>query len=934
MAKALHEPPRGSHARFALEFHMALDDVHTEWFARIDRDLQHMAGSFREVLEELGEHALARMIPWCSEWTPPDTAAIPADGAVDRELQVLSIAFQLLNLIEESAAVEARRFGEDKHGVLYEPGLWGRQLLQLQEMGFAPEAIAARLNEIRVDVVLTAHPTEAKRPIVLRQHRALFEALQQWGQPAWTGREREMLRDRLKTQLERLWRTGEMYLYKPDVQSELTNTLDYFRMVFPQAVLSLDARLRDTWRHAGFDPALLQDPATLPQVNFGNWVGGDRDGHPFVTAEVTRQTLGRLRQNAINLLRQHCDGLYNTLSLSDLYQQVPATLTEAVVKKSAQLGEAGAAIVAGHPREPWRQFARLIAACLPPAGVAVPYAYTHPAELASDLAVLHDTLATVGAQRLAEAEVAPVQRLVTLFGFHTAALDVRQNSTFHEAAMLEFLEAAGTPQPEYTSWPEEKRIAFLEAELRSLRPLAPRGAVLGPKAQEMLDTYTVLVEHRTLYGPEGLGALIISMTRDVSDLLTVYVLAREAGLLRNTEHGIACVLPVVPLFETAEDLQRSPRIMAAFLDHPITRASLAAHPAPMQQVMLGYSDSNKSSGLFASHWQLHMAQYYLSDAAKARGVRLQLFHGRGGTNSRGAGPTHRFMDSLANNSLTGSLRITEQGETIAQKYGNAPTAAYNLELLLAGTAATTLRHTIPYEKNPRRIALGDRLSELSEKAYRDLVGQEGFITFWSETTPIDALEQSFIGSRPSRRTGRRTLEDLRAIPWVFSWVQARYYVPAWYGLGTALEQLEQEDPESFGFVCESAQIWPFLRYVLYNAETSIASADLEIMHDYAMLVQDATIRDTFFGIIAEEYRRTETMINRCFGAPRAARRPRMQATLALRESGLRILHHRQIALLRQWRQLRAHGDDARAAQMLPSLLLSINAIASGERTTG
>jgi phosphoenolpyruvate carboxylase len=464
--------------------------------------------------------------------------------------------------------------------------------------------------------------------------------------------------------------------------------------------------------------------------------------------------------------------------------------------------------------------------------------------------------------------------------------------------------------------------------------LAPRGARLGAKAQEILETYTVIADHLAGHGPEGLGALIVSMTRDVSDLLTVYVLAREAGLLRQTEHGIACMLPVVPLFETAEDLQRSPRILADFLDHPITRASLELRGRAVQQVMLGYSDSNKSSGLFASHWNLHMAQYFLSDAAKERGVHLQFFHGRGGTNSRGAGPTHRFMDSLANNSLSGSLRITEQGESIAQKYGSTPTAAYNLELLLAGTAATTLRHTIPYERNARRIALGDRLSELSEAAYRELVGMDGFLAFWGEATPIDALEHSYIGSRPARRTGRRTLEDLRAIPWVFSWLQSRYYLPAWYGLGTALARLEQADAAAFDFVRESAQHWPFMRYVLYNAETSLASADLEIMRDYAGLVRDASVRERFYQIISDEYRRTETQIDRIFGAPRAQRRPRMQATLDLRDAALRTLHHRQIALLRTWRAHRAGGDETAANALLPSLLLSINAIASGERTTG
>lgn len=912
---------------------MALDDIHEEWFARIDRDLQLLTGCFREVLEELGRPDLAGAVPWGAGASP---AAAPAPGSdgVDRELQVLSIAFQLLNLAEESAAVEARRYGEEQHGGLHEPGLWGQQLVALKGLGFDAAAVAARLGQVHVEVVLTAHPTEAKRPVVLKQHRAIYEVVQQCALPHWTSRERDALRERLKAQLEQLWRTGEMYLYKPDVASELTSAMDYFRMVFPQAVLALDERLRSSWRLAGHDAALLEAPNALPRVTFGNWVGGDRDGHPLVTAEVTRETLGRLRAGALGLHAERLEGLYNALSLSDLYQEVPEGLARAIDAKKALLGAAGAAIVAANPREPWRQLVRLMKACLTGEGAPAEARYGRPEALLADLAVLRASLEAVGAERLAAMEAAPVARLVEVFGFHMAALDVRQNSAFYEAALLELFAAGGVDASGYPGWDEAARCAFLSAELRTLRPLAPRGAALGAKAREVVATFDVLAEELAARGPGALGALIVSMTRGVSDLLTVYVLARESGLLRETPQGFACVLPVVPLFETGDDLRAGPGIMERFLDHPITQASLALRADRTQQVMLGYSDSNKSSGLFASHWRLHMAQYYLSDLAKARNVRVQLFHGRGGTNSRGAGPTHRFMEALANNSLSGALRLTEQGETIAQKYANVPTATYNLELLLAACAATTMRHTIPYERNARRIALGERLADSSEAAYRALLEEEGFVQFWAEATPIDALEQSFIGSRPSRRSGRRTLEDLRAIPWVFSWLQARYYLPAWYGLGHALEKLAREDAQSFDFVCESARTWPFMRYVLYNAETSLSSADLGLMYAYAGLVEDEALRERFYTLIAGEFRNTQSMINQIFGAPRGVRRPRMEATLALRENGLRVLHQRQIGLLRAWRGHRAAGEDARAEALVPSLLLSINAIASGLRTTG
>lgn len=909
---------------------MAIDDVHRKWFTCIDRDLQRFMGSFRQVLLELGHQGLARLAPWSGDSLPPlEGQESPAE--VDRELQVLSIAFQLLNLAEESAAVEARRFGEEQHGGLYEPGLWGQQLVALQQAGFSAEQIAEALGEVQVEVVLTAHPTEAKRPVILKQHRALFDTIQTLALPHWTVRERDALFGRLSIQLERLWRTGEMYLYKPDVRSELSNVLDYFRMVFPQTVLALDERLRESWKLAGLDENLLRG-ARLPRLSFGNWVGGDRDGHPLVTAQTTRETLAALRQTAILLLTERLDALYGALSLSDLYQSPPAFLCEAIEQRAAMLGSAGAAIVAGNPDESWRQLVRLMRAQLVDAGQATGYANTEA--LISDLDVLAESLRAVGAGRLAEAEVMPVARLADIFGFHTAALDIRQNSAFHEAALLELLAAGGVSAEGYAEWDEEKRFDLLSGELKTLRPLAPRGTRLGPKATELLETYGVLADEIRRHGSRGLGSLIVSMTRGASDLLTVYVLAREAGLLVDGPSGPYCLLPVVPLFETGEDLLAGPEIMRRFLEHPITKASLAMRPRRAQQVMLGYSDSNKSSGLLASHWRLHMAQYHLSDLAREHEVRLELFHGRGGTNSRGAGPTHRFMEALANNSLSGSFRLTEQGETIAQKYGNPQTANYNLELLLAATAATTLRHRQPYARNQRRIQLGDRLADYSESAYRTLLEMDGFVPFWESATPIDALEQSFIGSRPSRRSGRRTLADLRAIPWVFSWVQARYYLPAWYGLGSALERLAREDAAEFEFVCESARAWPFIRYVLYNAETSISSADLGLMYAYAELVDDASQREHFYAVIAGEHRRTQDMINQIFGAPRTVRRPRMEATLALRESGLRVLHQRQISLLREWRERRQQGDEAAAAKLVPSLLLSINAIASGLRTTG
>jgi phosphoenolpyruvate carboxylase len=429
------------------------------------------------------------------------------------------------------------------------------------------------------------------------------------------------------------------------------------------------------------------------------------------------------------------------------------------------------------------------------------------------------------------------------------------------------------------------------------------------------------------------------MTRSVSDLVAVYVLAREAGLLRPGAEGMVCVMPVVPLFETIGDLEGSPDILRAFLQHPVTQRSLRQQAAesgrePVQQVMLGYSDSCKDGGIFASQWSLQRAQEALTRVAKDCGVQLRFFHGRGGTVSRGAGPTHRFLEAQPHGSLTGQLRVTEQGEVIAQKYANPITATYNLELLIASTAATTVRHARQAEQPADMTALLDGVMERSRKAYEGLIHADGFLAYYSEATPIDALEASSIGSRPSRRTGTRTLADLRAIPWVFSWNQSRHYLPGWYGVGTGLESLAHQDPTGFARLTALVRQVPFLRYAFTNVETNLSSADLGLMAEYAALVRNAEVRTRFFDIIAAEYNRTRTMLDRIFGSPMAERRPRLDRTLGLRDRALHALHTHQIAILGRWRASKASGDQAGADQLLPTLLLSINAVASGLRTTG
>ncbi|HEU4328855.1 MAG TPA: phosphoenolpyruvate carboxylase [Roseiflexaceae bacterium] len=900
-------------------------------FAKVERDLRWLMDCFREVLAECGEPELAALLPW-------GDAPAPAGPLPERAAQAFAIAFQLLNQAEENATAQQRRRDEAERGPAAEHGLWGEALAQLRASGLGDAEIAAGLARVRVEPVLTAHPTEAKRATVLEHYRELYLLLVRAENPIWTPLERQTIRGEIKAVLERLWRTGDIFLERPEVVDELRNVLHYLRRVFPDAQGQIDLRLQQVWEAGGGDPALLAAPETLPRLSFSTWVGGDRDGHPLVTAEVTRAALAELRRSALALLGERLAALAARLSLSALIQPPPAALVERHAALAQGLGATGQRALERNPDEPWRQFVNLLSARLPgTSGPGAP-AYRSPSELGDDLRLLDESLVAVSAARLAASDVRPVRRLVQSFGFHLAALDIRQNSAFHDRALGQLLATAGE-ENDYPAWDEARRMALIERELRTPRPFTRPGLPLGDEAKAVVDCYRVLAEEIATHGPDGLGALIVSMTRSVPDLLAVYLFAREVGLLVQTPDGPACPLPVVPLFETIEDLAAGPDILHTYLAHPLVRRSLEHQAARrgdgelVQQVMVGYSDSNKDGGIVASLWGLHRAQRALAEVGAAAGVRVRFFHGRGGTISRGAGPTGRFIRSLPPAALRGDLRMTEQGETIAQKYANRISAVYELELLLAGVAGASLSAPSGGAPHPLEPTM-DALAASSRRAYRALVEAEGFVPFFRQATPIDAIEASRIGSRPARRTGAHSLADLRAIPWVFSWSQARFFLSGWYGLGTALEQLRADDPAAFERLRASAKPWATLHYLVSNAATSVATADREVMRRYAELVEDPAVRGPLLGAILDEHARTEAMLELLYGGPLAETRPRIHRLLLLRQDGLRRLHEQQIGLLAQWRAARAGGDTGRADALVRDLLLTVNAIASGLRTTG
>lgn len=906
---------------------------------KISRDLDYLMSCFGEVLREQGEHAAAARLPW------PAGGDVPSEDPFPERLpQAYAVAFTLLNMVEENAYAQAHRHLAATGKLAERSGSWEHSLRLLRAAGFSPAEIAEALPGVHVEAVLTAHPTQAKRRTVLEHHRELYLLLVQRENQMWTPGEQDEIRDQIKAVLERLWRSGEIHLEKPDVASEVRNVLHYLGNVFPTVLPLLARRLREAWADAGMEPRLVDDRyPVLPRLSFGSWVGGDRDGHPFVTAAVTGETLAHLRATGLGLARANLEGLARRLSLSQRLQAPGARLTARLAAMVAELGARGDALVRRNPDEPWRQFVSAMLALLP-GDTAGAVGYRRASELLADLALLRDELVGLGGARLARLDVDRVAEIVRTFGFHAAALDIRQNSRFHDLAVGQLLQAAGFADHGFAAWDEATRRAFLDRELLSPRPFTRPDTEVGPEARATLACYRLLAEHLAFFGADGLGALIVSMTRSASDLLAVYLLAREVGLLAESGDGPVCRLPVVPLFETIDDLERAPEILGVFLAHPITRRSLAAHGHARgdgerrQQVMIGYSDSNKDGGILASLWALYRAQRELTAVAAEAGIRLTFFHGRGGTISRGAGPTHRFLDALPPGSVGGSLRLTEQGETIAQKYANRITAAHHLELLTAGAVRRSLLDRRAPDGDHRLAPVLDRLARAGRRAYNDLVTADGFVRFFSEATPIDVIEQARIGSRPARRTGERTLGDLRAIPWVFSWSQSRFYLPGWFGVGSALGELKASEPAVFADLAavKQARAWPPLDYIFANASTSVLTADPAIMAAYASLVTDGALRQRFLAAIEGEFATTRVMLEELHGGPLEAQRPTLSRSIALRAAALGALHREQIRLLRDWRaaQQGEGADPGRAEVLLGRLLLVVNAIASGLGTTG
>ncbi|MBW7900047.1 MAG: phosphoenolpyruvate carboxylase [Rhodocyclaceae bacterium] len=848
-------------------------------------------------------------------------------GATTPVVRAFSYFLHLANIAEDQHHIRRRR-AHDLAGSKPREGSLVHTLERIRAAGIAPKTVRRVLDVALVSPVLTAHPTEVSRKSILQCQHEVARLLDTRDRMALTPEETAESDLALRRAVLTLWRTRMLRPNRLAVVDEIRNGISYYDETFFAELPRLYAQFEDQLA-AAFPEH--EDWSLPPFFRIGSWIGGDRDGNPFVTADILRAGL-RLQSTAVfEFYLGELHALGGELPLSLLLTAVSPELA-ALAAKSPDASPHRA-------DEPYRRaltgiYARLAAtakaldrheATRHAIADAEPYAAT--AELAADLRVLADSLHAHGAALLAGGRLRRLIRAVEVFGFHLAPIDLRQNSDVHERTVGELLAKAGVCMA-YEKLPEEARIGLLLTEIASPRPLYSPHADYAEETAGELAIFFAAKELRDKYGDAALPNCIISKTDGVSDLLEVALLLKEAGLLRPGRPP-ALSMNIIPLFETIGDLQNSAGVMDRLFGLTAYRA-LVASRGDEHEVMLGYSDSNKDGGFLTSGWELYKAEVELTEVFRKHGVRLRLFHGRGGSVGRGGGPSYQAILAQPDGAVSGQIRITEQGEVIASKYANPEVGRRNLEILAAATLEATLLN-LEHEAEPAAFrGVMDTLSELAFRAYRGLVYEtEGFTTYFRESTVVSEISQLNIGSRPASRKASERIEDLRAIPWVFSWAQCRLMLPGWYGFGTAVDTWLSTNPNGLDLLRRMHRSWPFFRTLLSNMDMVLAKTDLGIASRYAELVTDAELRTTVFGRIRDEWERTRRHLLAIEERDELlADNPLLARSIRNRFPYMDPLNHLQVELLRR---RRAGDDDERVRR---GIHLTINGIAAGLRNSG
>jgi phosphoenolpyruvate carboxylase len=904
--------------------------------AALRADVRRLGGLLGQTLVRQEGHALLDLVEEVRALVRSEPArAAGRLAALDvvtgtKLARAFSTYFHLANITEQvHRARELRRRRATE-------GSWLDQAAKLiAERGVPAGELAAAAHRLAIRPVFTAHPTEAARRSILTKQRAIADELE--AEDSGDRRDR-----RLAELLDLLWQTDELRQTRPDPTDEARNAVYYLRDLHAAAAGEVLDRLTGILHQLGVEIAPTERPLT-----FGTWIGGDRDGNPYVTPEVTREVLIIQHEHGIQATEAALEGLIAELSVSQRVRDVSAELAASLDRDLAALPELSERFRRVNAEEPYRLKARAIQAKLANTRARLAASTAHvpgrdylgTGELVADLVVMRESLAANAGELIADGRVATVIRTVTAFGLQLATLDVREHADAHHTVLAQLYRQVAEVS-DYGALSREERGKLLAEELASRRPLSTPDTPLTEDARRTADVFTTIRQVQERFGEDVVESYIVSMTRGVDDVLAAVVLAREAGLVEP--HAGTARIGFVPLLESVAELAAGGPMLEELLALPAYRAIVRAR-GDVQEVMLGYSDSNKEAGITTSQWTIHRAQRALRDVAARHGLQLRLFHGRGGTVGRGGGPTHEAILAQPYGTLDGAIKVTEQGEVISDKYTLPALARENLELTVAAVLQATVLHTTP--RQPLELladwdAAMSTVSDAAYRAYRELVDDPQLPDYFWATTPTELLGALNIGSRPAKRPDSGAgLAGLRAIPWVFGWTQSRQIVPGWYGVGTGLAAARAAGLSDV--LAKMHAEWHFFRTFVSNVEMMLTKTDLAIARRYVETLSPAPLHPTFTRI-REEYDRTVTEILSLTGeAALLDGNPVLQRTLAVRDTYLEPLHHLQVALLGQFRDARERNRSSYRASggvadpaLQRALLTTVNGIAAGMRNTG
>lgn len=869
-------------------------------------------------------------------------------------IRAFSLYFSLVNTVEEAHLHHNRMIQLRNNNQLWH-GSFSSILRQLKDEGVSLEQAQELLNSILYIPVFTAHPTESKRRTVMEGLRRIFVLDEVLAERYLTETDEVKVRAKLKTQIQILWGTDEVRAFKPTVRDEIKNGLFYFNISLFDAVPKTYKNMHAAFKRVYGEELQQGQALTIPDfLKFGSWIGGDRDGNPFVTAETTEMAVQLQKRTVLRRYLSDVTKLSHILTHCVPVSKISKALADDIAQNENKYIGAFGVKPYRFGTEPYRRKLYMMRYRLEdnlrvsenyfataPNSPSLGVYYHSELEFLHDLHLIRDSLIETGDEAIANEELQDLIRLVETFGFYLLQLDIRQESTRHSETVAEVLEKVGISS-DYSLQNEQQRFNLL-TELLSKKELSPlyEDYQFSANTSETVAVFNLMTRIRAEVSDKAFGTYVISMTHHASHILEVMLLARFAGLCGYDYQGeLFCHIQVSPLFETIDDLSRIEEVMTTLLDTPIYSALLKAS-GNLQEVMLGYSDSCKDGGILASGWSLYKAQKIVFDLTVKHQIKCRMFHGRGGTIGRGGGPTHQAIMSQPKGTVHGQIKFTEQGEVLSYKYGNVETAAYELSMGISGLmmASRNLIEPEPEQTSSAESAefhcLMEQLVEKGEQSYRDLTeNSDGFLDYFYEACPISEIGLMNIGSRPShRKTGDRSKNSVRAIGWVFAWAQSRHTLPAWYGIGSALEAMCGDDLLKLEMLKKVYKHRPAMRALISNTQMALSKADMGIAHEYSELCLDPEVGKEVFRIIEQEYNRTVAWILKLTESDTLlSDNPTLALSLRRRDPYLDPLNHIQIVLLKRYRDKTL--SDSEREQLRGPLLRTISAISTGLRNTG